>query len=43
MSLEYVTGDATHPHGEGRKMTIHVCNNVRAWGSGFVVAISKRW
>jgi O-acetyl-ADP-ribose deacetylase (regulator of RNase III) len=41
--LKYVEGDATRPQGEGRKLIIHVCNNDRKWGSGFVVALSKRW
>ena len=41
--IEYVTGDATDPQGEGLKLIIHVCNNVGAWGAGFVLALSKRW
>lgn len=41
--LRYVKGDATRPMGEGQKMIIHVCNNERRWGSGFVVELSKRW
>lgn len=41
--LRYVQGDATLPRGGGHRMLIHCCNDVGAWGSGFVVAISKRW
>ena len=43
MSINYVTGDATFPIGTGRKLVIHVCNNIGGWGSGFVLAVSKRW
>lgn len=40
--ITYVTGDATNPIGEGRKMIIHVCNNRHGWGAGFVLALSRR-
>lgn len=43
MSIQYVTGDATHPVGEGPKIIVHVCNDIGGWGRGFVMAISKRW
>lgn len=39
----YTRGDATQPHGEGPKVIIHVCNDIGAWGAGFVLAISRRW
>ena len=41
--LKYVDGDATQPQGPGLKYIIHCCNDVGAWGAGFVLAISKRW
>lgn len=41
--LKYVKGDATQPNGAGYRMIIHCCNNVNAWGAGFVLALSKRW
>jgi O-acetyl-ADP-ribose deacetylase (regulator of RNase III) len=41
--IEYVTGDATAPQGEGPRVIAHVCNDVGKWGKGFVVALSKRW
>ena len=43
MSIHYLTGDATHPVGDGNKIIAHVCNDVGKWGKGFVLAISKRW
>jgi O-acetyl-ADP-ribose deacetylase (regulator of RNase III) len=41
--MNYVTGDATQPIGDGPKIIVHVCNDIGAWGAGFVLAISKRW
>jgi len=43
MSIEYIIGDATNPVGAGAKIIVHVCNDIGAWGRGFVVAISRRW
>lgn len=43
MSIRYVIGDATQPEGEGTKVIVHVCNDIGAWGAGFVKALSKRW
>jgi O-acetyl-ADP-ribose deacetylase (regulator of RNase III) len=42
-SVHYVAGDATQPQGEGPKIIAHICNDVGAWGAGFVLAISRRW
>ena len=41
--INYVTGDATEPQGEGLKIIVHVCNDIGAWGSGFVMALSAVW
>lgn len=41
--INYVIGDATLPQGEGIKVICHICNNVGAWGAGFVMALSKKW
>lgn len=41
--IAYVKGDATVPIGEGNKLIIHICNDVGAWGAGFVMALSRRW
>jgi len=43
MKIHYITGDATHPIGNGKKIIPHICNNIGAWGKGFVLAISNRW
>jgi len=43
MTINYVTGDATQPIGDGNKIIVHICNDVGAWGAGFVVALSRRW
>ncbi len=42
-SINYVVGDATRPAGPGKKIIAHCCNNVGAWGAGFVIALSRRW
>lgn len=42
-NIHYVRGDATKPQARGPKAIIHICNNVGAWGAGFVVAVSRRW
>ncbi len=42
-NIKYVTGDATSPYGDGFKVIVHVCNNIGAWGAGFVLSLSKRW
>ena len=41
--IAYAVGDATQPVGVGKKIIPHVCNDIGAWGKGFVLAISKRW
>jgi O-acetyl-ADP-ribose deacetylase (regulator of RNase III) len=41
--LTYETGDATAPIGGGRRIIAHVCNDIGAWGAGFVLAVSRRW
>lgn len=41
--INYVKGDATLPKVEGAKIIVHCCNDVGAWGRGFVLALSKRW
>lgn len=39
--IDYVEGDATKPLGDGHKFIIHCCNDIGAWGSGFVLALSR--
>jgi len=41
--IKYIIGDATQPQGAGVRIIAHCCNNVGAWGAGFVLAISARW
>lgn len=41
--IHYKTGDATLPRGEGRSIIAHICNDLGAWGKGFVLAVSSRW
>jgi len=41
--INYVTGDATQPQGEGKKIICHICNDIGAWGAGFVLALSNKW
>ena len=36
-------GDATTPIGDGIKLIVHVCNDIGAWGAGFVMALSAKW
>lgn len=43
MKLRFEEGDATRPSGEGPRIIVHLCNDVGAWGKGFVAALSKRW
>lgn len=46
MKLQYKKGDATRPVTitKGAKIIIpHICNDLGAWGAGFVLALSKRW
>ena len=43
MPIDYVKGDATDPAGDGPRIIVHVCNDIGAWGKGFVLAVSKKW
>ncbi len=40
--IKYIAGDATNPKGEW-PLIVHVCNNVGAWGAGFVIPLGKRY
>jgi len=41
--IRYIKGDATNPIEQGNKILVHICNDIGAWGKGFVLAISKKW
>lgn len=43
MAIHYIKGDATYPRGEGTKIICHICNDIGAWGAGFVLALSRKW
>jgi O-acetyl-ADP-ribose deacetylase (regulator of RNase III) len=43
LAIRFVRGDATAPEGAGVKLIAHICNDVGAWGKGFVLALSRRW
>jgi O-acetyl-ADP-ribose deacetylase (regulator of RNase III) len=43
MNIIYVRGDTTKPQGNGLKVIVHVCNDIGAWGAGFVMALSRKW
>lgn len=43
MPIHYLKGDATAPIGTGQKSIVHICNDIGAWGAGFVLALSKKW
>lgn len=40
--IAYVKGDATRPRGDGPRVVAHIVNDEGKWGSGFVVALSRR-
>lgn len=42
-TINYVKGDATAPEGSGNKILVHCCNDIGAWGAGFVLALNKKW
>ena len=41
--INYVKGDASDPQVPGNRIIAHVCNDVGAWGRGFVLSLSARW
>lgn len=42
--IDYLIGDATAPCGSTTpRLIAHICNDVGAWGAGFVLALSRRW
>jgi O-acetyl-ADP-ribose deacetylase (regulator of RNase III) len=41
--IKYIKGDATEPVGDGQKIIVHISNNERKWGRGFVLALSNKW
>jgi O-acetyl-ADP-ribose deacetylase (regulator of RNase III) len=41
--ITYIHGDATNPQGDGKKIIVHIVNDLKIWGRGFVLALSKKW
>lgn len=41
--IKYIKGDATEPRGNDNRIIVHICNDIGAWGMGFVMALSKKW
>lgn len=42
-NIRYIKGDATQPIGDGKKLIIHICNDLGLWGKGFVVPLGKKY
>jgi O-acetyl-ADP-ribose deacetylase (regulator of RNase III) len=40
--IKYIVGDATQPI-KYPAYIVHICNNIGAWGAGFVIAVTKRF
>lgn len=38
--ITYINGDATQPLSPGNKVIVHICNDIGAWGRGFVLSLS---
>lgn len=43
VGIEHLIGDATSPTREGNIIITHVCNDIGAWGRGFVLSLTRRW
>ena len=43
MSITYITGNAAEPQTDQPTIIVHVCNDIGAWGRGFVLALSRRY
>ena len=41
--ITYQVGDATRPEGLGGKIIVHCCNDLGAWGAGFVAPLGRRY
>lgn len=43
LPIQFIDGDATTPEADDNKIIAHVCNDIGAWGAGFVRTLSDRW
>lgn len=42
--IQYLSGDATNPNLTNDNVVIcHICNNIGAWGKGFVLALNENY
>jgi O-acetyl-ADP-ribose deacetylase (regulator of RNase III) len=41
--INYLQGDATEPQTDGNKIIAHICNDVGAWGRGFVFSLTQKY
>ena len=41
--IHYLKADATVPQAEGNIVIAHICNDIGAWGKGFVSVEEKIW
>ena len=41
--VNYVSGDATIPKDNDKRLIFQVCNDLGKWGAGFSGAVSRRW
>ncbi len=42
-SIQYLTGNAARPQGEGKKIIAHVCNNAGVWSGSFARVLGRAW
>lgn len=43
VAIKYINGDATLPQGDGKKLVIHIVNDIGRFGSGFAKAVMDRY
>ncbi len=41
--INYLIGDVLESKLEGDKIIVHICNDIGAWGKGFVLSLSSKW
>lgn len=41
--INYITGNIFTSDIKGDKVIVHICNDIGAWGKGFVLSLSSKW
>jgi len=41
--IYYIKGNITNPVGKGKKVIIHICNNIGKWEDKSVITLSNKW